>query len=330
MTTIGDVAARAGVSEATVSRVLNDAGPVASSTRARVRAAIRDLGYRPSQIARDLSLGTTSTFAAVVPADTATPGLAAAARRLVGTGYSLSISAVESRSALDAIFDELSGPGRAAGVISFGARPRLRDLARFRRSRIPFVAAGDRMEGMACVSVDEQRAGRLAVETLAQMGHRSIGFVGGSKLPAFVHDATVGRYLGYQNVVTAYRSRVRRSHVVRTVEGAEGVDRALRRLLAGDDPPTAIVAATGESATAVMAALLRRGLAVPSDISLLGIGGPAWITHIVADEPGPAEVAIGLALDQARNGNENNAPVQMELAVRLIFAATTSPPRSAM
>lgn len=327
MTTIGDVAARAGVSEATVSRVLNDAGPVASSTRARVKAAVRDLDYRPSQIARDLSRGTTSTFAAVVPADIATPGLAAAACRLVGTGYGLSISAADTRSALDAIFDELSGPGHAVGVISFGARPRLRDLARFRRSGIPFVATGDRMEGMSCVSVDEERAGRLAVETLKRIGHRSIGFVGGSKVPAFVHDATVGRYLGYQTA--AYRSRVRRSHVVRTVEGPKGVDRALRRLLAGDDPPTAIVAATGESATAVMAAVLRRGLAVPGDISLLGIGGPAWITHIVAEDPGPAAAAIGLALDQARNGNGNNAPVEMELAVRLIDAATTSSPRSA-
>jgi hypothetical protein len=64
-------------------------------------------------------------------------------------------------------------------------------------------------------------------------------------------------------------------------------------------------------------------------MSLLGIGGPAWITHIVAEDPGPAAVAVGLALDQVCNGNENSAPVQMELAVRLIDAATTSPPRSA-
>jgi DNA-binding LacI/PurR family transcriptional regulator len=253
------------------------------------------------------------------------PDLAEAARQLIGTGYSLSISAADSRSTLDAIFDELSGPGRAAGVISFGARPRTRDLARFRRSRIPFVVFGDRVEGSACVSVDEQRAGRLAVETLTRSGHRSIGFVAGRKLAAFVHDATVGRHLGYAAAVNAHRSIVRRSHVVRTIEGPEGADNALRRLLAKDDPPTAIVAATDETATAVMAAQLRRGLSVPRDMSLLGIGGPTWITHIVAADPGPARVAIGLALDQAGYGG-TNAPVQMELGVRLVDAATTSPP----
>jgi LacI family transcriptional regulator len=135
----------------------------------------------------------------------------------------------------------------------------------------------------------------------------------------------VGRHLGYAAAVNAHRSIVRRSHVVRTIEGPEGADNALRRLLAKDDPPTAIVAATDETATAMMAALLRRGLSVPRDMSLLGIGGPTWITHIVAADPGPARVAIGLALDQAGYGG-TNAPVQMELGVRLVDAATTSPP----
>lgn len=327
MPTIGDVAARAGVSEATVSRVLNETGPVAPATRTLVIVAIRELRYRPSRIARELSRGTLSNLAAVVPLDSETSALTAAARRLVGTGYTLSISAAESRSALDAIFDELSGPGRAAGVISFGARPRLRDIARFRRSGIPFVVSGDRMEGMACVSVDEQRAGRLAVETLTRMGHRSLGFVGGPKLPSFVHDATVGRHLGYVMAVGARRSSVRRSYVVRTIEAPGGADEALRRLLTKDDPPTALVAATDDSAIAVMAALLRRGLSVPSDMSLLGIGGPAWISHIAAAEPGPVRAAIGLALDQA-GPNGVDAPIQLELGVRLLDAATISSPRS--
>lgn len=328
MATIGDVAARAGVSEATVSRVLNDKGPVAAATRTLVGAAIHDLGYRPSRIARDLSRGTLSSLAAVVPVDAGATALEAAARQLIGTGYSLSIAAAESRRALDAIFDELSGPGRAAGVISFGARPRLRDLARFRHSGIPFVVSGDRVDGMASVSVDEQRAGRLAVETLTRIGHRSIGFVGGTRLPAFVHDPTVGRHLGYVMSVTSRRSRVQRSYVARTIEGPDGADQAVRRLLSKDDPPTAIVAATPQSATAVMAAFLRRGMSVPTDISLLSIGGPTSITHILAADPGPHRAAVEIALDQTGREYASSPPVQLELGVRLIDGGSIAPPRS--
>ena len=195
--TIRDVAAKAGVSHQTVSRVINKSERVEPETRARVEAAIAELRFRPNAIARFMAMGHTRTLACLSPnlSDYTfariIEGAEACAR---ANGYFLFSASAEDAEAFGEVVDELVESRRTDGLLV------INPFADGRNSLIPggvptvFVGARPREESVDSVSLDDELAARLAVEHLLQAGHRRIAMITGPAVEDCVQDRCSGYF----------------------------------------------------------------------------------------------------------------------------------------
>src|SRR3954464_9500702 len=186
--TIRDVARHAGVSVATVSRVLNDIPVVRDEMRERVREAIAELGYRPSSTARSLSLGRSQAIGVVAPFFT-TPSvverLRGVSQRAGHHGYGLMLFDVETPEQRAGAFRDFARLDRVDGLIVISL-PLLDDeVEALERDRLPVVMVDIGHPRVPHVVIDDERGGELAAEHLLERGHRRIGFVGDPPEPGF-------------------------------------------------------------------------------------------------------------------------------------------------
>ncbi len=186
--TIADVAAHAGVGVATVSRVVNGRANVAAPTRERVLAAIRELNYRPSSIARNLSLSRTFVIGVIVPFFT-NPSAVERVRGIVSglesSPYDLALFDVESPDRQRRAFDTFGRGDRADGLLVVSLVPPEVELMRLEAARIPCVLVDAPHPVLPSVLSDDVEGGVLATRHLLELGHRRIAFIGdtGGPLP---------------------------------------------------------------------------------------------------------------------------------------------------
>src|SRR5215210_1898985 len=249
--TIRDVARHAGVSVATVSRVLNDVPVVRSEMRERVRAAIGELGYRPSSTARSLSLGRVQAVGVVAPFFTS-PSVVERLRGVVDRvgehGYDLMIYDIETPAQRVDAFRDFAKRARVDGLLVISL-PLLGDeVAALRRDNLPVVLVDAEHDGVAHVVIDDVRGGELAAEHLLTRGHRRIGFVGDVAANPFGFTSSERRRRGL-------RAALERAGIVpdAALERFGGHDRADARVLAthllgGEHRPSAVFAASDTQA----------------------------------------------------------------------------------
>jgi LacI family transcriptional regulator len=263
--TIADVAARAGVSSATVSRVLNRNPSVDPIIAARVRESIELLSYAPSQAARSLSLGRTNTVAVVVP-DLENPMfhgvLRGVSRGAEAAGYHVIVADTSEDPAIEA---ETAREARRLCDAIILAAPRmpeaeLRDLM---TELAPVIIVNRQVAGSPAVTIDYVAAVRELVSELVTNGHRSIGYLAGPPESASNSERLIGveearrRYPGVRFVELPGGSRID--------DGLDAVDRIL------ESGVTALIAYNDLAALGVLGALVERGVAVPGRISVAGI-----------------------------------------------------------
>src|SRR5438093_1217833 len=181
--TIRHVADRAGVSPMTVSRVINDSSRVSPGTRARVEAAIADLGYIPSKLARGLSGRRTGTLAVIVP-DVANPfftlivrGAEDVARR---AGYRVILCDTHADVVAEQEVIEEMIAHRVEGILIAPVSDRSRDhLRRLAKFGVPFVLVDRTVPGIDADAVlgDSEAGARQLVDHLIAHGHRRIGMI---------------------------------------------------------------------------------------------------------------------------------------------------------
>jgi DNA-binding LacI/PurR family transcriptional regulator len=271
--TIRDVARHAGVSVATVSRVLNDIPVVRTEPRERVRAAIRDLGYRPSSTARSLSLGRAQTIGVVAPFFTSpsvVERLRGVVERLAEHDYDLMLFDVETLQQRSDAFQDFARRARVDGLIVISL-PLLGDeVAALRRDNLPVVLIDIEHAGVPRVTIDDVRGGELAAEHLLARGHRRIGFVGDVAASPFGFTSSERRRRGLR--VALERAGVTPDDALeRLGPHAREQARALAiDLLGRDDRPTAIFAASDTQAIGVLEGARALGLRVPDDVAVIG------------------------------------------------------------
>jgi DNA-binding LacI/PurR family transcriptional regulator len=269
--TIRDVAARAGVSHQTVSRVLNDQDNVVRTTRERVLAAIGELGYVPNPSARSLSsnrlhtLGVVTTDISDYFFSQAIAGAEAEARR---RGLFLIIGSVEEEAQGDErAYLRLMLERRVEGLIVAGPTHLERDwLLHPLAHRLPIVAITSELvvPEVSVVDVDNQRGGRDATLHLIEHGHRSVATITG---PLEWRSARE-RLDGYRE---ALRTQGLAEHVEQCPDwSVESGREAARRLLESGRPFTALFAQSDLFALAAISELRSRGLDVPRDVSVVG------------------------------------------------------------
>lgn len=271
MTSIRDVASHAGVSTATVARVLSGHTPVSDELAARVRASIAELRYVPNMVARSLSQGRTFLLGLLV-SDIANPFSAQVARGLEDTaaqhGYHVLVGssdfAPEREKQLLASFAARTVDAVALTAVS-GATEAMRELL---DTKIPLVFV-DRQPGNGIkaplIRTDNLSAAHDAVAYLIGLGHRDLAMISG---PPTMPTASQ-RLQGFRTACQEAGLNLREECVREGFLGTEGGYQATRELLALKPRPTALFSFNNMVAVGALRALREAGVSIPRDISLI-------------------------------------------------------------
>jgi DNA-binding LacI/PurR family transcriptional regulator len=271
--TIRDVARQAGVSVATVSRVLNDIPVVRTDLRERVRDAIADLGYRPSSTARSLSLGRSQAIGVVAPFFT-TPSvverLRGVSQRAGHHRYGLMLFDVETPEQRAGAFRDFARLDRVDGLLVISL-PLLDDeVEALERDGLPVVMVDIGHPRVPHVVIDDARGGELATEHLLARGHRRIAFVGDRRQNPFGFTSSEQRRRGFRRALRRAGIRADPGLEARGRHGREEARELAAGLLRRDDRPTAVFAASDTQAVGVLEAAQELELRVPDDVAVIG------------------------------------------------------------
>jgi len=264
---IKDVAREAGVSIATVSRVVHKSPSVKRQNKERVEQAIRKLKFRPNLSAQRLASKSNSTIGLVIPrysdifhsfyALQILQGVGLAVERLkmdlllhVTNGESfLNISSVEG-----VIFSDIIGNEEQVDSVLEAGLPCV--IMNYFTKDLP----------VSCISIDNFNAGMEAVEYLIKLGHTRIATVTG----ALKTQVAIDRLNGYLRAIEKHKIEKRKDYIKYGDFGRESARIAAKELIRMKLPPTAIFAASDEMAVGVIQVCLENGVGVPSDISVIG------------------------------------------------------------
>jgi LacI family transcriptional regulator, galactose operon repressor len=270
--TISDVAARAGVGEATVSRVLNGSTLVREVTRQRVQAAIEHLDYRPSPIARGLSRGRGMTLGVVAPffvRPSAVERLRGAEAAFTAAGYDTVLYNISAPEQISVQFENVAR-GRADGVMIISVPPPSREMERLIGSGKPVVLVDVCAPGVSQVYTDDVEGGQLATRHLLELGHRRIAFVGDFSENPYGFTSSAFRCSGFRQAMEEAGYEVPAAYVKEGVHSRDAALQLALELLALPEPPTAIFAASDTQAFGVLGAAVQAGVEVPDGLSVIG------------------------------------------------------------
>jgi LacI family transcriptional regulator len=266
--TVYDIAFRAGVSPATVSRVLRGTSPVAAEKRSAVLAAARSLQYRPNLMAQDLALGRSQTVGLVVPDNVSSfwgPLVKGVEDALREHDYHLLIASAEGCES-EARAVDLLLRHQVDGLVIAGGEMSEQDLLTV-AADVPFVSV---CRGLSSerwrVLVDNREGARLATRHLIDLGHRHIAHISG---PLANPDAQE-RYEGYREALAAAGLAFDPALVFEGAFKLESGREGALAFLARGRPFTAVFAASDQMALASFHALHEHGLEVPRDVSIVG------------------------------------------------------------
>ena len=338
MANIYDVARRARVSTATVSRVFSQPDVVAAATRRRVLAVSDHLGFTPNVASRQFRTRRTSKIVVTVP-DISNPffslilkGIEDAAQR---EGYSVLLGDTQHDPQREERYAQMLRRKEADGLIFLGHRlPR--EAARLIETMAPRCAPvvnGCEFSpslGVPSVHIDNAKAADEAMAHLYSLGHRRIGIVTGPLISPLSRDRLNGA------TSRAKKQKATRDFVVMHGDfSIESGAAAAERLLGRAQRPTAICCFNDEMAMGVMAVARRLGMRVPQDLSVIGFDDIRFAQHTVPPLTTIAqptrqigEGAVRLLLRILSDGGDIETPESVTLAHELVVRDSTAPPHS--
>ena len=270
---IEDVARRAGVSIATVSRALRGLPDVASTTRSRVLEAAAALDYVASPFAARLASGRTTSVGVVVPfvnrwffsevLDTFESAL-----RL--GGFDLLLYNLGDEQGRARFFDVMPMRKRVDGVLVVSLVLTDEEIGALQSLNRPVGLLGLAREGFVSTRIDDIASARTAVTHLIERGHRRIGLIGGDTDDAMRFTPPLHRVDGYREALIGAGIVPDPLLEVLGYFTSKGGEDACRTLMALPDPPTAIFAESDEMAYGAMLSLRRLKLRVPEDVAIIG------------------------------------------------------------
>jgi DNA-binding LacI/PurR family transcriptional regulator len=278
---IKDVARRAGVSSATVSRVLSNKPHVSDEVRQRILAAMEELDYQPSRVARSLRVQRSRIIGLII-SDIQNPFFNTLARAVEDVAYAHQYAVFLCNSDEDIdkekLYIELMQAERVAGVMISPTHERDTPCQKLIKAGIPMVIIDRKVADLDVdtVVVDNITGAFELVSHLIGDGHSRIGAVLGT--PA----ATTGRerYEGYEQALTAYKLPIL-PNLVRTGIPKESVGyRLTHELLDLPDPPRALFTGNDLLTTGALKAIHERGLRIPDDIALGAFDELEWMSLV--------------------------------------------------
>ena len=322
VTTIRDIAQRAGVSPSTVSRVLSGTIPVAASKRAAVLAAVEALQYRPNLVAQGLARGRSRAIGVLVQEISNLfygRVLGGIEHSLRGTGYyPVFVSTGQPDDSAWALDLFQSYPVDALAIVG-GWTPE--EALRRAAERVPIVAIGRTIAGLEerCVKVANEEGALAAVRYLIGLGHRRILHITG--LPW--HRDSIDRRTGYERALADAGIPIDPRLIVPGDFEEESAVAGVTGLVADSVDFTAVFASNDQMARGAGLALLRAGRAIPRDVSIVGFDDDSpsaytWPPLTTVRQPTAAmgSAAIRALLDDLDGRGFSLAPFETELVIR--------------
>ncbi len=270
MANIKDVARRASVSVATVSRVLSKNYSVREETKLRVLQAVYELDYKLNRLASNLRKQETKTIIVLLP-DISNPFFADIIRGIedvaIKSNYYILIGTTENSEEREQNYIRLLGEHMADGVIFITARSNPNDYIELAKLS-PLVLACEYLDETALptVSIDNISSARKATQHLINLGHQRIGMVAGPLNVIVSRD----RLKGYRQALHQNELKEETALIHEGDFKVEGGYYLTRRMLAYENRPTAIFASNDEMAVGAMKAATSLGLKVPEDLAVVG------------------------------------------------------------
>lgn len=330
-----DVAQRAGVSTATVSRVLATPDRCAEATRRVVLAAVESLGYAPNSAAKSLRTLRTEKIVVSVP-DIANPFFSSVIRGVEdaaqAAGYAVLLGDTRHDVEREELYAGMLARRQADGLIFLGHRlpATLSELVKRRGGRAPIVNGCEFSPdlGVSSAHIDNAKAAGETMAYLYGLRHRRIGVVTGPMASPISRD----RLKGAQAAAAAHDAK----HLMRVAVGDFSIESGAREaheMLLAAEPPTAIFCFGDEMAIGALDAIRKAGLACPDDVSVVGFDDiryssftvpPLTTTSQPMEEIGRETVRLLLGvLNEQLTG-----PISVTLPHRLIVRGSTGPAKT--
>jgi DNA-binding LacI/PurR family transcriptional regulator len=324
-----DVAKLAGVSQATVSRVLNNSKSVKAETRKKVLQAMEILRYQPNLIARSLVTNSTKTIALI--SGTLKNGFFVETTDSIINlamkhGYKTMVY-FEGEAKLKDIFDTVMG-NKVDGILLSSIKLDDPLFAEIERSGIPYMLFNRRpRNGGNYVVMDNVMAGELITKHLLDLGHERIAYITGEpNVSTFLERIT-----GFENAMREFGVEIDPQLMFITNPTPTEVEKITWKLMNLDEPPTAIICATDAMALVCMDTIMSMGLSIPDDVSLVGIDDikisshrAIQLTSIGHHKFMMGEIAAENLIEMIQQGGLPKNPRQIVLKPELIVRKTTA------
>jgi len=331
-TTLADIAEQAGVSVATVSKVLNGRPGVSEAKRAEVLRCMKSSGYtgrsgqskKPSRLIEFVVRGIDTLWAAQL--------LVGAETEAARAGVGLVISSTHGRMIGNRHWIDRIAERQPDGIVVVASRIHGGVEAELSRLRIPYVLidmVGTPPPGVTVIGCTNAAGGRTAVDHLVELGHRKIAIITGNRELACSQE----RLDGYLASLVRAGINPRNEFIAYGNFEISGGYRAACIMLDHPDPPTAIFAGSDLQAYGVYQAAHERGLRIPEDLSVIGFDDVPmceWVAPNLTTIRQPLEemarqgvrMALAMAYQDARPSD-----TKLELATTLVLRGSTAPPQ---
>ncbi|MGY4690752.1 LacI family DNA-binding transcriptional regulator [Salibacterium sp. K-3] len=321
-----DVANKAGVSQSTVSRVLNNSPGVSKTNMEKVTRAMKELNYRPNAIARSLVNKQTNTIA-LISGPLHNPYFAETTTSIVNEanarGYNINVF-FENDGDNMSIYESVLSM-QLDGIILSSIYMNDPIFEELQQLDLPFMMFNRRHnKGGHYVEIDNDKAGRMAARHFLELGHRHAGFIGG---PLYT-STFYGRYKGFTEEMNIQDS----SLIQETDTSEEEVRNAVLFMMGRKHKPTAVFAATDSIAFFALDALIELGYSIPEDVSVCGMDDVRMaghrslelttIGHDTTENLG--EIGIKRLIDIIESDTEQQSPVQLTIDPLLHERKTTT------
>lgn len=329
---IEDVARRAGVSIATVSRALRGLPDVAAATRDRVLEAAAELDYVASPFAARLASGRTATVGVVVPFVNrwffaeVIDGVEAALRK---SGFDLLLYNLGDEQGRTRFFDVMPIRKRVDAVLIASLVLDDAEFDALGALSCPVGLLGLERPGFLSTRIDDVAGARTAVRHLLALGHRRIGLIGGDTDDPMRFTPPLRRRDGYRDALREAGVELDPDLEVLGYFTIDGGGEAADRLLAISDRPTALFAESDEMAYGAMRAARRAGLRVPEDVAIIGFDDhvTAELMNLSTIRQPVAEQAVDITtrLLSTIAAHDDCAAAEVVLPTELVVRASTDP-----
>lgn len=337
MVGIFEVAERAGVSTATVSRALNGKSHVSARARERVLQAAQELGYVASSSAYSLATGRSKNVGLVLPFVDRwffSAILEGAVGALISRGYDATIYSLNGGpSQRQRVFEDLLLRKRVDGALTFALKVNEHELENLTAIGKPIIGVGGTVPGMRSLAVDDEGAGRLATQHLISLGHTRIGMISGSPATEMDFHQPYLRRTGYREALLDANLDWQPGWLVEADFTMQGAYHAAKQML-GDprSAPSAIFCASDEMGFGAIMAARDLGYRVPQDISVIAMDGHDsgeffGLSTINQNVRGQGAKAASMLIDLLESGDDRamrNTEQVVEWPIELVVRSSTA------